>query len=447
MTVAMPLHWRLGLWGLILLCANTVAKAIASHHIGNPDISHPIRICLALMILYFIIQIISIAYSNQTTEAISTVTTMLPLLLFPMLFLISDTHYLNRRHLSFLSYLLAAILTLRFIVMLIRSHIHHLDSQLFADTTNIFATILVQIASWFSHISPFPQLNNQIAIQPILAVAHLFNNTPFEHLPTFVFDPLHHNYLSLYILTAIALLYSELVHHWRSPRWHFTRWFVILDIALLSLYILLNGSRSGMVAWVLLATACLAHLTFCRKRWCTVGIILATTTLIIGLSYWASPKTFNHITSTIHNIQRGDKGDIRQTMWQSGIDVAKGHPLFGYGCDGYWDVLFQQYRAHDCHSANVNQFSTHNQYLETTLSTGLVGLCILLAMLLTPVMLAYRRPSRNLPMFLFTVAYAPCLFFETTFGRQMGILFIGFWYCLLLLYSRPQLQPSSYLPQ
>lgn len=442
--VSISIQWHIALWCLILLCANTLIKIIVTRHIGNPALNRPTRVCLGLMMLFYIVYAISGTYSSQPDEALSTASMMLPLLLFPLLFILGDTRYLHPRRISALAYLLAATLTLRFIFMLIRSAFHTADSQLFTCTTSTFATLLVQAVSLLTQQTPFPQFDYPIFLIPIRAVAHLFNDTPIEHIKPFQFDPLHHNYLSLYILTAISLLYTSLVHHWQSPRWHRARWFVLVDILLLSLYILLSGSRSGIVAWVFLATACLLHLAFSKKQWRTLGIIIAATVLIIGISYWALPKPYKHITDTAKNLLRGEQGDVRQTLWQSGLATFKERPLFGYGCDGYWDALFEQYRTHDCLHATIQQFSTHNQYLETTLSTGIVGLAVMLAMIAMPVVLALRRPHRNLPMLLFTVVYATCIFFEATFGRQMGLLFISFWYCLILLYSlSPNSHPSN----
>ena len=434
LAVSLPLSWRLVLWCLILLCANTLARIFATRHVGNPALDRPTRICLCLMMLFYLVYALSGIYSNNPHEALSTISTMLPLLLFPLVFLLTDTRYLTRRHLSLLTYLMAATLTVRFIIMLIRSAFHTIDTQLFSSTTDLITTLLAQLVTPAVQSLPFPELGKVIAIPPFRAVAHLLNNTMFDSRPTYLFDPLHHNYLALYILTTIALLYTELTRHWHTPRWHRLRWFIILDIALLSAYILLSGSRSGMVAWVLLFIACLAHLAIARHQWRTIGIILAIVALLIGVTYWASPKTYSRVTSTARDLHRGDESDLRQSLWQSGLEIAKERPLFGYGCDGYWEALFQQYRSHDHLGASISGLSTHNQYLETTLVAGLVGLSAMLAMILIPALLSLRRPHRNLPMILFTVAYAACIFFEATFGRQMGLLFIGFWYCLILLY-------------
>jgi len=46
-----------------------------------------------------------------------------------------------------------------------------------------------------------------------------------------------------------------------------------------------------------------------------------------------------------------------------------------------------------------------------------------------------QKPRRNLPMAFFTIVYGGFLVFEVMFGRQMGLLFICFWYGALLTCS------------
>ena len=81
--VSISIQWHIALWCLILLCANTLIKIIVTRHIGNPALNRPTRVCLGLMMLFYIVYAISGTYSSQPDEALSTASMMLPLLLFP----------------------------------------------------------------------------------------------------------------------------------------------------------------------------------------------------------------------------------------------------------------------------------------------------------------------------------------------------------------------------
>ncbi len=115
------------------------------------------------------------------------------------------------------------------------------------------------------------------------------------------------------------------------------------------------------------------------------------------------------------------------------MELVKERPLTGWGSDGYWPELRERYRAHDfAEGYEPERYNTHNQYLETLLMTGSVGLAVLLMMVLVPAVASCCKPRRNLPMALFTIVYGGFLMFEVMFGRQMGLLFICWWYGLLL---------------
>ena len=38
------------------------------------------------------------------------------------------------------------------------------------------------------------------------------------------FDPMHYNYLALYMVTAIILLFFEAMRYWNEPKWKKWRW-------------------------------------------------------------------------------------------------------------------------------------------------------------------------------------------------------------------------------
>lgn len=433
MAISVPIHWRLGVWCMALLGINFIIKSILSRTIGNRLLSKPAIVCLCLMILYYLTYAISICYTNDPHEAWSMVFLRLPLLIFPLVFLLSDMSYLTRSHYKTIIYLLAAVLTIRFILLALRAAILSPLSDLLNDSTHFIAYSALQYSSLIFGGTLFNQAIvglTSVVVKLASGFLEITSATSFKH---FTFDNLHHNYLALYLITAIALLYSELIRHWKSPRWRKIRWAIAADMALLAISLIVCNSRSGLVVFALLVAICVIQLAFIRKQWLITGIIIGAVAVLVGTTYLASPKSFKRISDTAHNITKGDEGDVRQTLWASSIKAMKGHLLFGYGCEGYWDALAANYQSQDCDSGFKNEFNSHNQYLETALATGLVGLAVMLAMILAPAIIALRQKPRNLYLILFSIVYAGCMFFEASFGRQMGLLFICWWYGFLLL--------------
>lgn len=396
-TIAVPISWRLGLWALMLMILVSIVggkwKWIISGSCRlNPTLERTTLLCYLPMMILWVIYLISLYLSSfNRKEGLTSLFTMAPLLVIPLFYFMANFRLdsLRRKHVSALIYLLAITLTIRFIIMLIG------------------------------------------------AVIHYFQGTPLKMLIDFHFDPLHHNYLALYLLTAVALLYTELTKHWKDQSWRRLRWVVLADMALLTLYMVISGSRSGLVIFVLLAVACMAHLAFVKKQWKATGIIIIGLTVLIGASYLAMPRLYWRIIYSAEKIASGEQGDSRQTLWVCGVEALDGHLILGHGLDGYWDLLRNKYiNHHFAEGYEHEEYNTHNQFLETTLATGLVGLTALLAMIVVPLIPSFRKPRRNLPFVLFTIVYVGSLMFEVSFARQMGLLFICWWYCLLIYYRQ-----------
>lgn len=92
------------------------------------------------------------------------------------------------------------------------------------------------------------------------------------------------------------------------------------------------------------------------------------------------------------------------------------------------DNLVEYQVAKHCIKYELNM---HNQYLETMMTVGIIGVILLLALFIVPIYLSYKNKSFHIELFslLFIIAFN-CLF-ESVFERQMGIMFFVFFYFLL----------------
>lgn len=390
MSATVAVHWSISVWCMTVLLVVAVVKCIVTRRAGNRTLSRGAKTSLLLMILLWVLHAASALYSSHPDEAWSRALMMLPMLLLPLLFLVDDLSYLRRRHVSALVFLLAGVLTVRFGLMLCRAVYHFFYTGI-----------------------PLGQMLDY----------HEYH-----------FDYMHHNYLAMYLIATIALLYAELARCWHRPEWRRWRWLVAADMLLLAGYMVVMGSRSGLLVCAVLAVACLIHLALVRKRWVATGVVVAVLLAAVGTSYAVAPNMYWRIVYSANKMLAGEPGDGRQIMWLCGMELVEGHEIWGRGCDGYWEELRERYRAHDfAEGYEPERYNTHNQYLETLIALGVVGIAVLLAMVILPAATALRRRSRNLPMLLFTIVYGGFLMFEVMFGRQMGLLFICWWFGVLQL--------------
>lgn len=386
MSASAALSWRIGVWAMVAVCGMSAVQAVFTRRVGNRTLRRSERLCFYSMLAYWLLYVVGTLYSPNPKDGWHRVGMMLPTVLLPLFFLLTDLSWLSRQGRSGLVYVLAATLTVRFVVMAVRAGVRYAAG------------------------------------------------IPVMELVNFHFDPLHHNYLSMYLLAAIGLLYSQLVN---VEKWK-VKILLMADMALLSLYVVILASRSALIVLAVVVVACVLHLWLVRHRW-QVAIVAVGVVLTLGIgSYLAAPQLYVRVGYTLDRLRNGTPLDSRQTLWQCGLELMEGRWATGWGVEGYWEPLRESYRAHDfAEGYEPERYNTHNQYLETTLCTGLPGLTVLMVMVLLPVAVAMCRNrnagrDRNLPLLLFSIVYGGFLFFEVALARQMGLLFICWWYGLLL---------------
>ena len=383
--VAIVLWWRIGILAVGLLVAASVVKLISTRKLGNPALDRPQRVCLWAMVAYWLLYAVSAIVSTDHAEGWATASTKLHFLLLPLLCLCNDTSYLTRNRLRALFQVLTATLLVRFVACLVVDGIQYLKG------------------------------------------------IPLATLKDWQMDPLglHHNYLALYLVTALAFLYTQFARIDRSTR---KRMILLIPAAIALVgYLFLIASRSGLLTLGLLAMACLVHLVFVRKRWKTGLCIMLFSVGLLAGAYVAVPSTFSRFTAPLRNRDANHVADEREILWNCGMKTAQEKLLFGYGSGDYMPPLMEAYTQRGYHKAVQETLGTHNQYLETVLETGIVGLAFMLFMLFAPLALSLGKKRRNLLVTLTVLVIASQIMFESMLNRQMGAQFIALVYCLLIL--------------
>jgi O-antigen ligase len=382
---AIPLSWNLAIKILALLVLNTIIKMICTRHIGNTTLGKADRVQLLLMISFFVIYVVSMLYTSNSTEGWDNIIKKLSFIILPVIFLLSDLRYLKHEHKKWAIGIFTIALIARFLYYLFRATICYIECGYF----------------------------------------------PLD----MYFDPLHHTYLSLYVLFVLPLLYLELRNHAsKMPRYKTAA--IIVTILILVTYIILTQSRTGVLGIIFLAFAMLVDLIIIQKRF-VLGIILIATISAgaIGV-YLAQPETSHRLSNTISAILSGNREDARFIITRTALQTIGDNMPFGVGVGDRIDEMNIRYRKNTQDEEILQgQFNPHNQYLDTLLATGIPGLAILLTLLILPLC---RKTNGKHYVVAFISSVAFCSLFESLMERQMGILFVCLFYCLLCGTSAPE---------
>lgn len=376
MTIVLPYDWQLVMWLLPLLVVNTIVRIVAARRIGNPSLSKGARWALWLMVAFFAYQLVSMLYTVNQADGWDMILRRLPLLLFVLCPLAADSGYLTRGRVRVLMWIftlsLAVKFIIRFIIMLSESH------------KFVFAAS---------------------------------------------FDPVHHTYIAMYLMFVIGFLYSEWLNHRKEMSRTVLLLFCLVVLIMLA-YLVMVLSRTGIAGLVVMVFAIIAYHIFGLKE-VRRGLLMLAAVAVVGTGvYFLLPDSSRRLTQTFEEMSEGDTSDARYLIFGSSLKGISQSLPWGVGIGDKNDVLAKIYEETGEDYAIQAQYNSHNIYLDAMLTMGIPGLLLLLAALAVPTVMAWRRRDFILMSFIFSFAFSGL--FEAILNRQMGIMFVGLFWMILL---------------
>ena len=374
--IVLPFSWVWTTWLLGLLVVNTIVLAIANRKLGNPILPRWARWSLWLLVVFYMLQIVSLIYTVNMKDAGTMLMHRLPLLLFPLCCLVCDTSFMTRNRQRMLVWALAASLVVKFFIRLVY----------------------------------------------VLCTYHkiVFNGT---------FDPVHHSYMAMYLLFVLGFLYSEWFYH-RNEMKKWMLWTLGVVAAVIMAYIVLVLSRAGVAGLVLMVGMVIIHLIF-RVKEVKLGLIALALAMVAGIGvFFLLPESSRRLTQTFEEMSEGDTSDARYLIFGSSLKAIGQSLPFGVGIGDRNDVLAQIYEETGEEYAINAQYNSHNIYLDAMVTMGIPGILLLLAVFVVPAVGAYKGRDFITLSLIYSIAFSGL--FEAVLNRQMGVVFMGlFWFILL----------------
>lgn len=376
MSIVLPYDWQLVMWLLPLLVVNTIVRIVVARRIGNPSLSKGARWALWLMVTFFAYQLVSMLYTVNQADGWDMILRRLPLLLFALCPLAADSGYLTRGRVRVLMWIFTLSLTvkfiIRFIIMLVESH------------KFVFAAS---------------------------------------------FDPVHHTYIAMYLMFVIGFLYSEWLNH-RKEMSRMVQLLFCLVVLIMLAYLVMVLSRTGIAGLVVMVFAIIAYHIFGLKE-VRRGLLMLAAVAVVGTGvYFLLPDSSRRLTQTFEEMSEGDTSDARYLIFGSSLKGISQSLPWGVGIGDKNDVLSKIYEETGEDYAIQAQYNSHNIYLDAMLTMGIPGLLLLLAVLAVPTVMAWRRRDFILMSLIFSFAFSGL--FEAILNRQMGIMFVGLFWMILL---------------
>jgi O-antigen ligase len=202
--------------------------------------------------------------------------------------------------------------------------------------------------------------------------------------------------------------------------------------------IFLLSARSVILAiGFLLPVFCLA--SYVKSNAGPLKPTLVVLALILAFFINARVNTNNNRMAELgQSIQQANTGaehasnsvNSRFEIWSQALSLFKNAPYFGYGTGDVKDCLMESYRASNFTYALEKKLNAHNQYLQTSVALGFLGLLSLLAFLFLPL---YPVRFSSFSFFIGLVILNALT--ESIFETQKGVVFSAFFYAVYVSFE------------
>jgi hypothetical protein len=132
---------------------------------------------------------------------------------------------------------------------------------------------------------------------------------------------------------------------------------------------------------------------------------------------------------------------IHFLVWKYAVQLIGRYPIAGVGVGDVHDELKKVYAENNFQYGVQNEPSPHNQFLQTAVALGIIGLAVLMFIFIAPFLFFIKQKQWLYALFMFVVM-ADCLT-ESMLERQAGIIFFTFFAIFFYLQTK-QNSISSY---
>lgn len=348
---------------------------------------------LALPLLYLIFGL-GLFYTDNISYGFQKMETRLSLLLLPII-LPTLLHGQWKQNLEKYSYWFVGAATVGSLVSIIRGLIYYFGER--------------------------AALNSGELIENPIGHNYLFSS----HL-TGLF--MHPGYYAVFVLMAIFVLINLC---FRNRKKHLNKWTIIVFFVLLAL-VFLSYAKAALLVLVVLCAVFGFQVAYRYKKLIYLAYSGALALVVLLVFYFFVPNTQERIQA-IRDVQNQqldpastESTQARVHAWIAAKATFSKAPIFGFGTGDGNDELFRTYEDRGYTGALSVELNAHNEYLQTGMALGIIGIMFLIF----PLVLAFRKAfqSKNLMLGSWTLTVILVFLFESYLNTQVGSLFFSLFF-------------------
>lgn len=252
-----------------------------------------------------------------------------------------------------------------------------------------------------------------------------FFSNPRYYLESAIFSRIHHSYLSVLYLAALATIYlkKDLITLHKKEA-------IIFGLLILT-GLLFAFSRAAILSLALILIYYAVNWVFVLRNININRIVRFVAAAVLSISLLAIVFSNFNIDS-LSNSAPIEGLSTRMEIWDNATELIKQKPITGWGPGSFKDALKQSNLSSSLNSNTWSVLNTHNQFLETSGMFGLLVSVGLAWFLLFPTGLTLQHSKYSEFLITTAIIFITGFFFESFLNRNLGILIFGLSYGLLI---------------
>lgn len=250
----------------------------------------------------------------------------------------------------------------------------------------IFATIHIEEASKLSIYKWFISCVLFFSITCIMYGVYNYTTTgdaTMLSLENTLYIDIHRVIFSMYLTLGAYFCFD--LH--KKKKLHL--YILLVYLAVATLHIFLMASRLYMVVYLIFIYFLFYRYIEKKKIFYMVSACCLVVFLVLGTFLYNKNEAFRVQINSMLNSQKGNQAasngvSEREYQWQAATTLIKRNPIFGIGQGDVVDELRNEYKAMNWQYGYDLKYHAHNQYLQSFIALGIIGLLLLVLVIFYP---------------------------------------------------------------
>ncbi len=277
------------------------------------------------------------------------------------------------------------------------------------------------------------------------AFVYLFNgDSSYFYYSNFSYF-MHSAYFAMYLNLAVVFVILFYFNWFKNDRSF--KYIAFGFITLFLLCILLCASKMGIITLFILMPLLLI-MELKQRIKLKHYIIGISSAVVISLSIYAVfPQVFDRLKTVAvvanKNIDKTAKesSSVRVLIWEECNKIIKENVVFGVGVSKANETLYRTYEMNGLSGALEGRLNAHNQFFQTSIGMGIIGLLNLLVLTIGLIIYGLRK-KRNL-IFFFGLLITCNFLVESMLQTSAGTVFFVFFLCFLNVFYKIQFNEEN----